>query len=273
MQLNLDHIRGEPASRLEWRQLTALRAPSLASLRKAKPFTIPLEALSPFAHCDGSLPPAKLLAELRTVLETTRDAIRDDFEVGGNGIEAARRHSDLMDVLVSHLLELAGQRVPSAARKADGLPLAVAAVGGYGRAELAPCSDIDLLFLVPEQSSVHSTHAIEFVLYRLWDLGLKVGHAVRSVGECVNLARSDWRTGISLLDIRYLWGRRALYDDLAGRFRTEIAKNGEALVDALLCDLAQRHARFHDPAAPDVKRGQGGLRDMQTLHWLGKIRR
>jgi [protein-PII] uridylyltransferase len=257
---------------MAWQQLASLRASSLVSPRKARPSTAQLEALSPFAHCDGSLSPAKLLSAVRSVLGAELGMIRDDFEIDGNGLAMTRRHSELMDALVRHLLELAGRRVSATGHEVPGPQLAVAAVGGYGRAQLAPGSDIDLLFLVPRHPPAHSVQAIEFVLYRLWDLGLRVGHVVRSVGECINLARSDWRTGISLLDLRYLWGRRALYDELVVRFRAEIATGGEALVDALACDLARRHARFHDPAAPDVKRGRGGLRDLQTLLWLGKIR-
>lgn len=272
MQPNLNRIKADAAGHLGWQQRTTRHASPLASLRELRSSPTRLEALSPFLQCDGSLPPARLLAELRSVLQTAREAICDDFAISGDGPLAARQHSDLIDALVRHLLELAARRASPAVSKAQDGQFAVAAVGGYGRAELAPRSDIDLLFVVPEQPSAHSVQAIEFVLYRLWDLGLQVGHAVRSVGECVNLARSDWRTGISLLDLRFLWGRRALYDQLAGRFRTEIASDGEALVDALLCDLARRHVQFQDPAAPDVKRGRGGLRDMQTLLWLGKIR-
>jgi [protein-PII] uridylyltransferase len=177
-----------------------------------------------------------------------------------------------MDALLRHLLDLGDRRIPPAARRTPGRRLAVAAVGGYGRAQLAPASDLDLLFVVPQRPSVYDIQAIEFVLYRLWDLGLRVGHGVRSCDECVGLARADWRTAISLLDLRFLWGERARYDELVRRFRAEIVGNGEILADALLCDLARRHARFRDPEAPDVKQGPGGLRDLQTLLWLAKIR-
>jgi [protein-PII] uridylyltransferase len=271
MQRSLDRIPSDSAGRLGWRQRTGLHSDPPAALCEARSCAATIEVVSPFARCDGSLPPAKLLAGIRSVLEIKRDVIRDDFEVGGNGFAAARRHSELMDALVRHLLDLADRRVATG-HEAHGRQLAVAAVGGYGRAELAPNSDIDLLFLTGNERTIQTVQIIEFVLYRLWDLGLRVGHAVRSVDDCINTARSDWRTGISLLDLRFLWGQRPLHDGFTRRFRTEIASNGEGLADALLCDMARRHARFQDLEAPDVKQGPGGLRDLQTLLWLGKIR-
>jgi [protein-PII] uridylyltransferase len=269
---NLDRLRDDASNGYGLQQRIKLSVPSLASLRIA-PLSSTLRSPSPFAHCDDSLPPAKLRAELRQALRTARDAIREDFEAGGDGIVAALQHSELMDALIGRLLELAARRVSQAVAEAHGAPLAVAAVGGYGRAELAPASDLDLLFVTDDRRSADAVQCIEFVLYRLWDLGLRVGHAVRSVDDCIDAACSDWRTAISLLDLRFLCGQRALYDAAADRFKAEIVVGGEPLIDALLCDLARRRIGFHDPKAPDAKNGPGGLRDLQTLRWLAKLGR
>src|SRR3546814_11165087 len=100
--------------------------------------------------------------------------------------------------------------------------LAVAAVGGYGRGELAPQSDLDLLFLLPYKRTPRVEQVVEFILYLLWDLDLKVGHAVRSVDECIRSAKGDITIRTSLLESRPLWGDRKLYDELRKRFVKEV---------------------------------------------------
>jgi [protein-PII] uridylyltransferase len=238
--------------------------PALPSLRSGA-FSGPREATFSFAPCHDSLAPAQLLAALKRVLRAGRDSIRADFDLTGDGIGAARQHSALMDALIRRLLILAGGHSTPG--------IAVAAVGGHGRAELAPGSDLDLLFLTSGQPDADTAERIAFVLYRLWDLGLPVGHAVRSIDDCIDVARADWRTAVSLLDLRFLCGRRTLYDAAAGRIATEIAATADDLSDGLLAGLARRHARFRDPGVPDVKHGPGGLRDLQTLRWLARLSR
>ena len=152
--------------------------------------------------------------------------------------------------------------------------LAIVATGGYGRGELAPGSDIDLLFVRPFKQTAWGESVIEFILYMLWDLGLKVGHATRSLAECVRLAKQDITIRTALLEARYLWGDQALYDELRKKFWNEVATgNGQDFVEAKLAERDERHARQGESrylVEPNIKEGKGGLRDLQTLYWIGK---
>src|SRR5665213_3631390 len=148
------------------------------------------------------------------------------------------------------------------------------AVGGYGRGALAPFSDIDLLFVRPYKETAHTESVIEFMLYALWDLGFKVGHASRTVGECVKLARADMTIRTSLLESRLLTGDEALAQNLKGRFRDEVVKGtGAEFVAAKLQERDDRHARAGASrfmVEPNVKEGKGGLRDLHTLFWIAQ---
>src|SRR5215210_5815221 len=152
--------------------------------------------------------------------------------------------------------------------------LAVVATGGYGRGTLAPGSDVDLLFLCPDKQTALSESVVEAVLYVLWDLKLKVGHATRSVEECLRDARGDMTIRTALLEARFLLGERSLYDSLVARFDAEvIASSAAEFVDA---KLRERDARVAKAGAsrylvePNVKDGKGGLRDLNTLFWIAK---
>src|SRR5208283_4823573 len=152
--------------------------------------------------------------------------------------------------------------------------LAIVAVGGYGRGELAPCSDIDLLFLLPYKPTPHTEQVVEYLLYLLWDLGLKIGQATRSVEECLRQAKSDLTIRTGLLEARYLWGEQALFSELKRRFYSNIV-HGTAtqFVDGKLVERDARHRRVGDSRyqlEPNVKEGKGGLRDLHTLFWIAK---
>ena len=150
----------------------------------------------------------------------------------------------------------------------------MAAVGGYGRGTLAPGSDIDLLFILPEKKAVWSEPAIEFMLYILWDLGFKVGHATRSIEDCIRLSRSDMTIRTAILEARYICGSQALTEELSSRFDEEIVKNtGPAFIAAKLAERNERHRKAGDTrylVEPNVKEGKGGLRDLNTLFWIAK---
>jgi [protein-PII] uridylyltransferase len=152
--------------------------------------------------------------------------------------------------------------------------LCVIASGGYGRAEMAPFSDVDLLLLTPYKQTPWGESLIESVLYSLWDLRLKVGHAVRTVDDCLRMARADVTIRTSLLEHRFLWGEVALADRLDARLWSELfTGSGPEFVELKLAERAQRHARQGSSRyllEPNVKEGKGGLRDLQTLFWIGK---
>ena len=148
------------------------------------------------------------------------------------------------------------------------------AVGGYGRAEMAPFSDVDLLFVTPYKQTPWGESLIESVLYCLWDLRLKVGQSVRTIDDCLRLARSDVTIRTSLLEHRQLWGDERLAERLRARLWSELfEQTGPEFVALKLAERAERHARQGSSRyllEPNVKEGKGGLRDLQTLFWIGK---
>jgi len=179
-----------------------------------------------------------------------------------------------VDQLIRTLYDLATETVYPLANPTSGEKMAIVAVGGYGRGEMAPFSDIDLLFLLPYKQTPHTEQVIEFLLYMLWDLGLKVGQAVRSVAECLRYAKADLTIRTALIEARYVWGEQALYTELKQRFETEIQRGTAAqFVEAKLAERDARHIRVGDSRyqlEPNVKEGKGGLRDLHTLFWIAK---
>jgi [protein-PII] uridylyltransferase len=153
--------------------------------------------------------------------------------------------------------------------------MAVVATGGYGRGLLAPGSDIDLLFILPYKASPWCESVIEAVLYLLWDLRLKVGHATRTVEECLRAAKSDMTVRTALLEARFLLGEREMFDSFERRYEAEIVSgNAGAFVAAKLAERDQRLKRSGNASRylvePNIKDGKGGLRDLNTLFWIGK---
>ncbi len=120
--------------------------------------------------------------------------------------------------MIRVLYDVVTERVYPLANPTAGEKLAIVAVGGYGRGEMAPYSDIDLLFLLPYKQTPHTEQVVEYLLYLLWDLGLKVGQATRSVADCLRYAKADLTIRTALLEARYIWGEQALYNELKQRF-------------------------------------------------------
>jgi len=190
------------------------------------------------------------------------------------GPEVVCSNAYLVDQLVRSIHDYASVHMYPAAEPAAGEKMAIAATGGYGRAELSPFSDIDLMFLLPHKSTGETEGKVEFILYMLWDLGLKVGHATRSVDECIKLAKGDLTIRTSLLEARWLWGDRELYRRFENQFMTDlVAVTGPDFVQAKLAERDARHERMGDSRyvlEPHIKEGKGGLRDLQTLFWIAK---
>lgn len=217
---------------------------------------------------------AKLVPELRKLLDDGRRAAEESLLETQNGLACAHYLSTRMDELVRIVHDAVVQHLYPAANPSSGERLAVAATGGYGRGTLAPGSDVDLLFLLPYKQTAWSESVVEAMLYVLWDLKLKVGHATRSVEECLREAQADMTIRTSLLEARFLFGDRDLFDSLEKRFDQEIvATTAAEFVDA---KLKERDARVAKAGAsrylvePNVKDGKGGLRDLNTLFWIAK---
>jgi len=215
-----------------------------------------------------------LLPPLKTALARGRAEIRRRFDADGTADRAVGEQCFLVDQLIRALYDLAAETVYPLANPTAGEKLAIVAVGGYGRGEMAPFSDIDLLFLLPYKQTPHTEQVIEFLLYMLWDLGLKVGQATRSVAECLRYAKADLTIRTALIEARYVWGEQALYTELKQRFETELQRGtAPQFVEAKLAERDARHIRLGDSRyqlEPNIKEGKGGLRDLHTLFWIAK---
>jgi [protein-PII] uridylyltransferase len=217
---------------------------------------------------------AAVLAALKAALAAGRAEVRRRFRSSADGRRATRELSFLIDQLLRTLYEFTTTHPYPLANPSAAERLALVAVGGYGRGELAPHSDVDILFLLPYKLSPHGEQVIEYMLYHLWDLGLKVGHATRSVDECIRQAKADLTIRTNLLEARYLCGEQALYKELRRRYAKEVvAGTGLAFVEAKLAERDARHRRMGNSRyalEPNIKEGKGGLRDLHALFWIAK---
>ncbi|HWP33957.1 MAG TPA: [protein-PII] uridylyltransferase [Thermodesulfobacteriota bacterium] len=229
------------------------------------------------AEVDGlpAMPEVFDLAAFREALRAGEEAVRARHEAGAPGREVLELRTRLLDRLVERLFALAeaeffAQHLPTRQR------LALVAVGGYGRGEMSPGSDVDLMCLYPWKPSAYVQTVSERLFYALWDLGFTVGNAVRRLGEAVRLAQRDLTVRTALLDSRFLAGDRALYDEYLRVIRKEVLyKDVAAFVDEKLRELRQRHEKYGGSVyilEPNVKEGQGGLRDLHTALWIAKAK-
>src|SRR5271170_2593760 len=214
---------------------------------------------------------AKLLkAELIAARATAQAVLLKDR----HGRRCAERLCFVQDEIIRILFSAATRHlycspVPSGAER-----MAVVATGGYGRGLMAPESDIDLLFILPYKQTAWGEQVAEAILYCLWDMGLKVGHATRSVDESIRQARGDMTIRTAILETRFLAGDQPLYDELVSRFDKEVVQgNATEFVTAKLAEREERHRRAGQSrylVEPNVKDGKGGLRDLHTLFWIAK---
>ncbi len=213
----------------------------------------------------------ELAAARRVAAARIEDAFLHEPKAARPIIQA---YAALTDAMVRVAFDLITTILHPAPSLTEGERLAVMAVGGYGRAEMAPHSDIDLLFLSPWKITGRAESVIESMLYILWDLRLKVGHASRTVKECLRLAREDITIRTALLEHRYVTGDTGLARELHDRLRGELFKStAPQFIEAKLAERAERHKRQGGQRymlEPNVKEGKGGLRDLQTLYWIGK---
>jgi [protein-PII] uridylyltransferase len=215
------------------------------------------------------------LARVGALVDRSQAMLRAGFEAEGSVTAFLRGRARIADSAVIGLLHLARAVLHSDNVVTVIAPLAVLAVGGYGRRELAPASDLDLLFLLGDSAGrAHAERLIGFVLTGLWDLGFEVGHTSRTLAECAELARAEPKVLASLFDARFLAGSFSLYGRLENGVRQTANDIG---TEAFAAALAPRLSAPPDGAwavdedEPDVKRGPGALRDIQRLLWLARL--
>jgi [protein-PII] uridylyltransferase len=221
--------------------------------------------------------PAQELARYKRFLKIETHRLKMMHRAGGSGREICRARAAMLDVLLRHILE----GVKNASPVLAGVPMpvmALVAIGGYGRAELNPHSDIDIMFLHDGAMLVRGkprpslAALVDGLLYTLWDLGFKVGHSVRSVEDCVSVANSDMQSKTSLIEARRILGDEALFERFNQTLLAKCVKGHEnEYIQARLADQEARRAKFGNSACmqePNIKNGCGGLRDYQNLLWM-----
>src|SRR4051794_21025393 len=211
-------------------------------------------------------------AILRGALEYGRAEIAKRLtEAPGNGRAAAQATAFLHDQLVRLAYDFVTERVLDQPLSGE---LALVGLGGTGRGEMAPFSDLDLMFLTAKAPSAEAERTAEAILHLLWDLKLKIGHSIRSTSQLIGLAKKDMTIRTAFLEARWLWGNDRLFDETMRRFRKQVVAGSAAeFVAAKLAERDQRHIRMGDSryvVEPNVKDGKGGLRDLHTLYWIGK---
>ncbi|HEY3778295.1 MAG TPA: [protein-PII] uridylyltransferase [Rhizomicrobium sp.] len=235
------------------------------------------DALAAIARAEGN--PARrraaALSHLQSVMREARAIFAQRLaNRAWSGLRMADQLCVFHDGLLRALYTFAVEHLRTAKIPIDAERLAIVATGGYGRGMLAPFSDLDLLFLRSAKQGAWGEGVIEFVLLMLWDIGLRVGHAARSVPESIRLAGEDMTIRTSLLEARFVCGDHRLAQGLRAQFRSEFSGgSGRDFVDAKLAERDARHRKQGESrylVEPNVKDGKGGLRDLQSLYWIGK---
>jgi [protein-PII] uridylyltransferase len=240
-----------------------------------------LEKIEANAEARLKLPPgsqpSQELPRYKGFLKVETHRLKISHRGGAGGREICQGRASILDVLLRYLWNTAKTSLSEQAQK-EFPQIALVALGGYGRAELNPHSDIDFMFLHNRQVAggirpmPHLSKILDSILYSLWDIGLKVGHSVRSVDDCVKVANSDMQSKTSLIEARLITGDETLFNKFQ---KTLVSKCVEGHEDEYIAmrleDQAARRAKFGNSACmqePNIKNGCGGLRDFQNLLWM-----
>jgi [protein-PII] uridylyltransferase len=217
---------------------------------------------------------AAIAQRLKTALMRARADAEQLLLKDRHGRRCAERLCRMQDDIIRILFDFAGRKLYPSQVPSEAERMTVVATGGYGRGLLAPGSDIDLLFLLPYKQTAWGESVAEALLYCLWDMGLKVGHATRTVNECIRQANSDMTIRTALLEARYLFGDVKLFEEFTARFDKDVVQGtAPAFVAAKLAEREERHRRAGQSrylVEPNVKESKGGLRDLHTLFWIAK---
>src|SRR5438128_1018776 len=220
----------------------------------------------------GGPSPTEVLPLYKKFVKVEEHRLRLKHQAGGGGREICARRAELIDVLLQYVF---GAAATATRRGASRTPLALVALGGYGRGELNPFSDIDVMLLHGEGTrkiSPHLEEMVQQVLYLLWDSGFKVGHSTRSIKEAIAQANRDMLTKTAMLESRFLAGDAELAEQFREHFRSKCVEGHEReYVEMRMQDQVARHKKFGESVylqEPHVKSGCGGLRDYQNLLWM-----
>ena len=217
--------------------------------------------------------PTEVLPLYKKFLKVEEHRLRLKHQAGGGGREICARRAELVDVLLQYVFGAAA--TATRGNGESGIALALIALGGYGRGELNPFSDIDVMLLHhkgTKKISPHLEEMVQQVLYLLWDSGFKVGHSTHSIKDAIAQANRDMRTKTAMLESRFLAGDAELADEFREQFRSKCVEGYEReYIEMRMQDQVARHKKFGDSVylqEPHVKSGCGGLRDYQNLLWM-----
>jgi len=217
---------------------------------------------------------AAVLPGLKRLIAEERERIHAAHRQGAGGLEGAGRHADLMDAVVRQIFRLADAVSPTPRGQSEGC--AVLALGGYGRRELNPGSDVDLMVLYPRKVDGYVTAVLDHILYLLWDLGFAVGHSCRSLADAARMMSADLTARTSMLEARFLAGHPVLFGSFQEQmWRVFQGRRADLYIQQKLEEQTQRHAKFGGSVyvqEPNVKEGPGGLRDFHTALWVARAR-
>jgi len=219
---------------------------------------------------------AELIALYKKFLKIEEHRLRLKHNAGGGGREICRQRAGLIDLILEHLFDGACKMYSQPKVKSG---LALVAIGGYGRGELNPLSDVDIMFLHADAKKGEPekmTEIIELILYMLWDVGFKVGHSTRSISTAIKQANDDMQSKTALLEARFLVGDEQLFEDFATEFENRCIKGHEAAyIKERVNNQSERHQKFGGTVymqEPNIKNGCGSLRDYQNLLWVGTFK-
>ena len=245
-----------------------------AELIDVRSLTAELDTLAAERRGDDRDLRALVAQRLKAALVEGRDKAEKLLLKDRHGRRCAERLCRMEDEIIRILFEFACKHLYSSQNPSEAERMAVVATGGYGRGLQAPGSDLDLLFVLPYKQTAWGESIAEAILYCLWDMGLKVGHATRSVDECIRQSKADITIRTAILEARFLLGDQKLFDELVTRFDDEVVRNTAA--EFVAAKLAEREERIRRAGQsrylvePNIKDGKGGLRDLHTLFWIAK---
>lgn len=220
----------------------------------------------------GKLNSAELLELYKKFLKIENHRIWLKHRSGGGGREICAERAHLVDIVLRHLLDAALEDLPAV--KAKPLRLSLVAIGGYGRGELNPFSDVDIMFLYQDSGKAEArvNEVIQQILYMLWDVGFKVGHSTRTIAAAVKQANADMLSKTSLLEARLVAGDELLFDEFRAEFlRQCVLGHEDQYISERVANQTERHGKFGQTVymqEPNIKNGCGGLRDYQNLLWI-----
>ncbi len=212
-----------------------------------------------------------MLRRLKDLKQNARNEAQAILLRTGDGRACASGLAQFQDELIKLIYDYSTTYLYRAQNPSSSEHMALVATGGYGRGMMAPGSDVDLLFLLPYKQTAWGENIVETILYFLWDLGYKVGHATRTVDQTMKAAKEDMTIRTALLDSRLVYGEGALFRDMWTRFMNLVQGSQREFIAAKLKEREERLRRAgisRYRVEPNIKEGKGGLRDLNMLHWL-----